>query len=64
MNTSVLKKCVEELKKDQPDIRYILGMLETFIELSDIPPITNKVYRDEFSISSPKFIEVADKVDE
>lgn len=32
MNT--LQKCIDELKKDQPDIRYILGMLETYMELS------------------------------
>lgn len=31
---STLQKCIEELKKDQPDIRYILGMLETYLELS------------------------------
>ena len=32
MNT--LTKCIEELKKEKPDIRYILGMLETYLELS------------------------------
>ena len=42
MNTSVLSKCVEELKKEKPDIRYVLGMLETFIDLSPVvnmPPV-------------------------
>lgn len=34
MNTTILQKCVDELKNEKPDIRYILGMLETFIELS------------------------------
>ena len=34
MNISVLTKCVDELKKDSPDIRYILGMLETLIALT------------------------------
>lgn len=32
MNT--LSRCIEELKKDSPDIRYILGMLETYLEFS------------------------------
>lgn len=36
MNTSILQKCVDELKNESPDIRYILGMLETFIELSTV----------------------------
>lgn len=34
MNTTTLQKCVDELKKDAPNIPYILGMLETFIEMS------------------------------
>lgn len=34
MNTTTLQKCVDELKKESPDIRYILGMLETYIELN------------------------------
>lgn len=35
MNTAILQKCVDELKKEQPDIRYILGILETVIDISD-----------------------------
>jgi len=38
MNTSILQKCVVELKKDNPKIDYILGMLETVIEMSNVPP--------------------------
>lgn len=34
MNTNVLSKCVDELKKDTPNIQYVLGMLETIIEMS------------------------------
>ena len=34
MNTSILIKCVDELKKDTPNLQYVLGMLETIIELS------------------------------
>jgi hypothetical protein len=47
MNT--LTKCIEELKKDKPDIRYILGMLETYLEISFgakmavIPPTSSQL---------------------
>ena len=34
MHTSILQKCVEELKKENPNISYLLGMLETVIEMS------------------------------
>lgn len=37
MNTNILKKCVEELNAKEPNISYIKGMLETLIELSNIP---------------------------
>lgn len=49
MNTLILQKCVEELKKDSPKIDYILGMLETLIEMSgnavtSTPVMPNTVY--------------------
>ncbi len=34
MNTNILQKCVEELKKETPNISYVLGMLETVIEMN------------------------------
>lgn len=34
MQINILKKCVEELKKPEPKIDYVLGMLESVIELS------------------------------
>ncbi len=34
MNTNILKKCVDELKKDTFSKEYVLGMLETIIEMS------------------------------
>ena len=44
MNTTILQKCVEELKKSEPKIDYILGMLETLIDLSGgqikVTPVT------------------------
>lgn len=47
MNTNILKKCVEELKKESPKIDYVLGMLESVIELSG----TNTAY----SIATPGY---------
>lgn len=38
MNTQILQKCVDELKKDSPNIPYILGTLETLIEMLPIQP--------------------------
>lgn len=37
MNTTTLSKCVTELKKNEPNIQYVLGMLETIIEMSGQP---------------------------
>lgn len=34
MNINTLTKCVEELKKETPNISYVLGMLETVIEMN------------------------------
>lgn len=36
MKNKILQKCVEELKKDTPKIDYVLGMLESVIELSEV----------------------------
>ena len=44
MNTNVLQKCVDELKKEQPNIQYVLGMLETVIELSVARPMLPTTY--------------------
>lgn len=65
MNTSTLTKCVTELQKETPNIPYILGMLETFIELStpmkiagitppvmaiDVPDgITKEIFNEELT---------------
>lgn len=35
MNTAILKKCVEELQKDGPDLSYVRGMLETLLAFED-----------------------------
>lgn len=32
MNTAILKKCLDELNKENPRKDYVIGMLETLIE--------------------------------
>ncbi len=42
MNTNnILSKCVDELQKKDPNISYVLGMLETIISMSggNISPV-------------------------
>jgi hypothetical protein len=34
MNLPILKKCLEEITKETPDVSYIRGMLETLIQLN------------------------------
>ncbi len=34
MNITVLKKCLDELSKDNPRLEYAKGILETFIDLN------------------------------
>lgn len=41
MNTNILSKCLEELKKDQPNISYVIGILETLMEMNQ--QITNPI---------------------
>lgn len=36
MNTKILQKCIDELKKDKPSIERVLGMLETLVEMVDV----------------------------
>lgn len=33
MNTQILQKCLTELQKEEPDISYLKGMIETLIAL-------------------------------
>ncbi len=39
MNTKLLKKCIDELNKPEPNIDYLRGMLETLYEMQDFPDI-------------------------
>jgi len=36
---NILAKCIEELKQDKPRVDYILGMLETLMEMQEKPPV-------------------------
>lgn len=35
MNTNILKKVLEELGKEKPDISYVRGMIETLVALEE-----------------------------
>lgn len=37
MQTNILKKCIEELCKENPKLDYIRGMLETLVEIAEVP---------------------------
>jgi hypothetical protein len=60
MNTTILKKCIEELGKDTPDISYIRGALETLVELSNptsiVPPILTRSASSEpaYKVTTPQ----------
>jgi hypothetical protein len=62
MNT--LQKCIDELKKEQPDIRYILGMLETYLELSggNIKPPVSLGYFDSTKMETKPIIPADEEV--
>ncbi len=36
MNINILKKCIDALKEDKPDLSYLRGMLETLAEMQDL----------------------------
>ena len=36
MNANILKKCIDKLKEEKPDIQYVLGMLETLFEMQQM----------------------------
>lgn len=38
MNSNIIKKCIDKLKEDKPDIQYVLGMLETLYEMQPAMP--------------------------
>lgn len=47
MNTSILNKCITELNKDNVDLSYLRGMLETLLEMQDsatLNPPAREIY--------------------
>lgn len=36
MNTNVLQKCVDELKKPEPNFGYLRGMLEAMMDMQEV----------------------------
>ena len=53
---NVIKKAIEELKKDSPRLEYILGLLETLVEMNEPIKtkeiITSKVYNPNTTVYS------------
>ena len=50
MNTSILVKCVNELKQEKPNLQYVLGILETVIEMGSPIPTG---YQTGYSVTKP-----------
>jgi hypothetical protein len=36
---NLLQRCVDELKKDKPELQYVIGILETLIVIQDVKSI-------------------------
>lgn len=57
MNSKILQKCVEELKKDTFSKEYVLGMLETIIEMQkpSVPdyPFIPGVRGEQYTTDAP-----------
>ncbi len=50
MNTNILKKCLDELNKDNPRKDYVIGMLETLVDTQNqIPQFTPNSNRIDMS---------------
>ena len=65
MNTAILLKCIEEIKKDKPNLEYIRGILETIVEMSgsQVPksnmPTIQSTYVQTTSLSDEEIAEQA-----
>lgn len=57
MNTNILRKCLEELQKTDPRKDYVIGMLETLVEM-DAPEMATKAYVDIIKPVLPKIDEI------
>lgn len=43
MNNSILRKVIDELSKEQPNLDYIRGMLETLAEMQEPEPVGSRL---------------------
>jgi len=64
MNTQILQKCVDELKKETFSKEYVLGMLETIIAMSGLPTSLNPVVKMPASRPIPGMDVEGPKADE
>lgn len=50
MNQTILKKVIDELKKDEPNTQYVLGILETLYEMNGpiTPPVQDSTKGNPF----------------
>lgn len=62
MNTKILQKCLDELKKESPNVDYIRGMLETLVEMGDIAQVVVRpVVVEGTKVERPAFAEEKDE---
>jgi len=61
MNTSLLKKCLDELSSEKPRLDYMKGILETLIEMSSglSTPVYPSSFKHSFVVSSNPFFSAA-----
>lgn len=42
MQTKIIQKALDELKSEKPDLSYVRGMLETLVEMQELPQIVDR----------------------
>ena len=52
-NTGILRKLLEELKKENPSVDYMKGMVETLIEMGDSSAVEQSSYTRPVAGSTP-----------
>lgn len=52
MNTNILQKCIDELRKEDPKIDYVLGMLETLNDIAEFSKIIPSI-AEKYEIMKP-----------
>lgn len=56
MNTNILRKCLEELNKEDPRKDYVIGMLETLIDSQNNSQTIPLQQYQQFSQNNPPLI--------